>query len=452
MQSIISKLFLFILLITLTGAKVSYSQLSLTPGDFKTDTAKNKKEVKLNDFGLSEAKSPADWIQKSGIVISDLFIKSVQKMDTAKWSADFDDLEKQIQKITLDVLLVSTADISLKEIKDFESRANGMKKKLDGYADYLQKVVSVLIGRYDVASEISRESFNKVAGNDTAIQAVFKEELDLLVQSSDELKSAIIIQIKNAASKEKRRIELSFALAFVLELLNEKTDMWQEKVMVQNQPHLWNISGKDYPDFGTVFQNSFNFVYNSTVNYFRIVWVPSLMIKLLTVAVFVGVLFYFRNFRLRKKLDEYKEIDLKYINEFPWLVVTLVILTLIQFVFDYPPIILKQIILLIIMLIVSYIIFRKYIEKKYIPAYSVLFAYYILVKINDFILSASVYERIFYFLGIIPAVLMFMALISYSKKPFANQVFVTSLITFLILHLLTGFAGNLLGYVTLSKL
>ncbi len=451
MKRIFTKLFIVSAFLCFFITSDSYSQISLEQKQTNKDTASVEKP-KLKDFGISDSKTPAEWIQIASVIINDLFIKSVQKIDTTKWNAEFESLDKDILEITQEVVRVKNLNISLKEINDLESRALGLKNKLDYYSEDIKESSINLVNRYALASMINEDSFYKVIGKDSSLKVIFNDEFKSLKEAADTIKSMNLKQIKNLTVSENRRNELAITLAVVQEALKRKSVSWHIQIVTKDQPGLWNIFGTEYPDFGTVTYSSFNFVYNSFTIYFRNAWSSQLIAKLLFIIIFVAVLYYVGNFRIKKKLDGYNEINFEYINDFPRLIMFLVILTVFRYMFDYPPIILTQGILLITMIIVSYIIFQKYIERKYLVTYLFVFAYYILVKINDFILEPSLYERFFYFLSIVPAVLLIKAYRDFSRKPFGNIAFIKALILFLIVHFLFGFILNLLGYITLSKL
>jgi len=408
--------------------------------------------VQINDFGISDAKTPAEWIQIASVIINDLFIKSVQKIDTVKWKAEFQNLDKEIQELMQEVVRINKLNISLKEINDLESRVFNLKIKLNDYSEDIKNSSTELVSRYSLASLINEKSFLKVIGTDSSLKDIFNDEFKSLKDAADTIKTINLKQIQNLTVSENRRNELAITLAIGQEVMIRKSLNWHVQVVTQNHPYLWNMFDKDYPDFGTVASNSFNFVYNSFTIYFKNSWTSELFLRLLFVFSFVSVLFYIVNFRLRKKLNGFKDIKLEYINEFPWLIMFLILLKVSIYMFVYPPVILVQVNLLLTLLIVSFIVFRKYIRRKYRITYLVVFVFYLLIKINDFILEPTIYERIFYFLSIIPAALLVKALMDYSKKPFGNSAFIKTLFLFLIVHLIVGFVLNILGYVSLSKI
>lgn len=451
MKIMISKWLIFTAFLCLLISSESYSQISFAPKQTHKDTTSGTK-VQINDFGISDAKTPAEWIQIASVIINDLFIKSVQKIDTVKWKAEFQNLDKEIQELMQEVVRINKLNISLKEINDLESRVFNLKIKLDDYSEDIKNSSTELVSRYSLASLINEKSFLKVIGTDSSLKDIFNDEFKSLKDAADTIKTINLKQIQNLTVSENRRNELAITLAIGQEVMIRKSLNWHVQVVTQNHPYLWNMFDKDYPDFGTVASNSFNFVYNSFTIYFKNSWTSELFLRLLFVFSFVSVLFYIVNFRLRKKLNGFKEIKLEYINEFPWLIMFLILLKVSIYMFVYPPVILLQVNLLLTLLIVSFIVFRKYIRRKYRITYLVVFVFYLLIKINDFILEPTIYERIFYFLSIIPAALLVKALMDYSKKPFGNAAFIKTLILFLIVHLLVGFVLNILGYVSLSKI
>lgn len=453
MKNVFSKWLITAAFLCLLLATDSYSQISFVPKQTETekDTTSDTK-VQFYDLGISKTKTPAEWIQIASVIINDLFVKSVSKIDTTKWSSEFNDLDKDIQDILQEVIRIKPLNISIKEINDLESRALSLKFTLEDYSNDIKKSSTTLVNRYALASLINEESFHKVIGKDSSLKVVFRDEFKSLKEAADTIKTINLYQIKNLTVRENRRNELAITLAVIQEVLKKKSLNWHITVITQDQPYFWNMFGKDYQDFGTVISNSFNFIYNSFAIYFKNTWSSGLFLKLIIVFIFVSVMFYIFNYRLRKKLDNYKELNLEYLNDFPWLIMFLVLLLILNYSFNYPPVILTQVNLLFTMIIVSIIIFRRYIERKYLISYMVVFVFYILFKINDFILEPSVYERILYFLSIIPAVLCIKALWDFSKKPFANSAFIKALLIFLIVHFLAGFVFNIVGYVTLSKI
>jgi potassium-dependent mechanosensitive channel len=457
MKGIFTKTVITAVLLFLLFTAESFSQVTLftqnkaeKKDEKKSDTTAVSKQ-QVEDFGIASAKSPAEWIQKAGLIVNEQFIKAVQKIDTTKWSADFDRFNTEVGMLFSEVIKTSQLNISLKEIKDYDSRAQGLKHDLNKYSEEIKRELSVIISRYTVLSLINEESFDKTIGKDSAIISTFIDEYNDLKASADTLRAMNLRQIKNLTVREDRRNELSITLAFTLEIIKQKSMQWHLNVLKQGEPPFWSMFGTEYASFGTVAVNSFNFVYNSFTNYFRNAWKPYLMFKLSLIIVIVGVLFYLRHFRLRKKLDDFKDLELEYINDYPWLIMLLSLLVLVYFAFAYPPVILTQLMLLIIMLVVSYILFSKYIDRKYLLTFTVVFVYYIFVKINDFILEPTIQARIFYFLSIIPAVLLVKAFIDFSKEPFGNSAFIKSMMIFLFVHFIAGFILSLIGYVDLGK-
>ncbi len=438
------------------GINYSFAQIIL-PAPEKKESKEEKKDStetkkdKPNDFGIIDAKSPAEWIQKASFLINGLFIKSVKKVDSLKWSADFDYLDKQILDITNEVVNLKNIDLSIKEIKDLNSRAHGLKSKLDLYSEDIKSVSTLLITRYNLASLINEESFLKVINKDTSLKTVFNDEFASLKESADTIKAKNLRMIKNLTVRENRKNELSITLAVVLEIIKQKSEKWQSKILTQDEPAIWNMFGKEYTPPGTILSNSFNFVYNSFTTYFRNQWSKIMLMKILLVIISIVLLFYYRNFRLKNKFNDFQDLNLEYINKFPWIIPFLAILFFIQFVFPYPPLILSQFILLLIMILVSYISYKKFNNRSYVIPYIVIFAYYILVKVNDFILEISIFERIFYFLSLVPVFYLIIMVKDINKNPFGNKRFVISLLVFLILHLLLGFFLNLIGMVAFCK-
>ncbi|MEI7485432.1 MAG: hypothetical protein WCK13_12045, partial [Ignavibacteriota bacterium] len=356
----LKKSLIAVLFILMLGMNYSFAQILLPApekkekADKKSDTTESKKDKPI-DFGISDVKTPAEWIQKASFIINDLFVKSVQKVDSVKWSADFDYLDKQIQDITSEIVKVKNVDLSIKEIKDLNSRAHGLKSKLDLYSEDIKSVSTLLITRYNLASLINEESFLKVINKDTSLKTVFNDEFASLKESADTIKAKNLRMIKNLTVRENRKNELSITLAVVLEIIKQKSVKWQSKILTQDEPAIWNMFGKEYTPPGTILSNSFNFVYNLFTTYFRNQWSKVLLLKILLVLLSVIILFYIRNFRLKNKYNDFQDLNLEYINRFPWIIPFLAILFFIQFVFPYPPLILSQFILLMIMILVSYI-------------------------------------------------------------------------------------------------
>ncbi|MCU0372992.1 MAG: mechanosensitive ion channel [Ignavibacteria bacterium] len=457
MKDIFTKTVIAALLLFLIFTAESFSQASLftqnkpEKKDEKNADTSAVSKLRTEDFGITSAKSPAEWIQKAGLIVNEQFIKVVHKFDTTKWSADYTRLESETDALLAEVMRTSQLNISLKEIKDYDSRAQGLKHDLEKYGEEIKGKLTEIINRYTVLSLINQESFEKTIGKDSVLKTTFLDEYKDIKESADTLRARNLLHIKNLTVRENKRIESSIKLAYALEVIKQKSVQWHLNVFKQNQPPFWSMFGTEYASFGAVAVSSFNFVYNSLANYFRNAWKPYLMFKLSLIIVIVGILFYLRHFRLRKKLDDYKDLELEYINDYPWLIMLLSLLVLVYFAFAYPPVILTQLMLLIIMLIVSYIMFSKYIDRKYLLTFAVIFVYYILVKINDFILEPTIQARIFYFLSIVPAVLLVKAFIDFSKKPFGNSAFIKSMMIFLFVHLIAGFILSLIGYVNLGK-
>lgn len=450
------KLLFALYIILVIGINCSYSQFVMPSQEKKAKEEINKdtteiNKVKLEDYGLSEVKTPAEWIQKASFIINDLYIKSVKKIDTVKWTADFNHLDLQIQEMTNEATRVKDVDLNIKEIKDLYSRAQSLNSKLDLYSDDIKKVSTMLITRYNLASLINEDSFMKVINKDSTLKIVFNDEFSSLKEAADTIKAKNLAFIKNLTVRENRKNELSIIMAIILEFTKQKSLNWQAKILTQDEPAFWRMFGKDYTPLGIVLNKSFNFVYNSAAAYFKNQWSKNLLFKIALIIIGVLSLFYYRNYKLRKKYESFKDLELEYVNNFPRIVPVLAILFFIQFVFPYPPLILSQFILLLIMTIVSYISYKKFNKSKYIIPYIVIFVFYIIVKLNDFILEITLAERFFYFLCIVPVYFLIILVKDINKNIEGNKTIAVTLIVFLIVHLVSGFVLNLIGMVALCK-
>lgn len=439
------------------GMNCSFAQMQLIgpekpdSNEEKKDTTE-KKEDKLNDYGISKEKSPAVWIQSATNIINDLLMKSVAKLDTTKWNDEMDNFSKESNVIMRDILWMKNRDLSIKEVKEIKSRLLTLKSKLDLTTEDIKKISNTIIERYTLASKINEESFNKVIGNDTALRRVFKDEFVSLIESADQLKGLNLEQMKSLTVRENRKNETAVLIAILIETINQSKTNWQKKALSQDEPEFWNMFGKEYPGSGEVYRKSFDFVYNSFTYYFWYSWKKGMTIKLIVLVLFVILLFYVFNFRLKQRLDNYGKIKLEYVKDFPWLLTFAFLMIALPIILVYPPVIVTQLILLVLMILVTVIVYRKYITKELVVPFLILFGFYLIIKVDDFILNITLLDRFLYFLTIVISVFLIRV---YWKNVYGKEndnLFVRVLLVFLIIHFASGFTLNILGWVTMSKI
>jgi len=451
------KLFIAALFLLLLGFNYSPAQTQIITTDktdkkeAKKDSVEKKKE-ELTDYGITNEKSPAMWIQSASNIINDLLLKSVEKYDTTKWNNEMDNFSKESNLLLQDILWMKDKNLSIKEIKEIKSRLLGLKTKLDVITEDIKRISNKIIERYTLASKINEESFDRVISKDTALKRVFNDEFKSLLESADQLKSMNLEQMKSLTIRENKKNESAVLLAILIESINQRKVQWQVKAMSQDEPEIWNMYGKDYPGTLDVFRRSFDFVYNSFTYYFQHSWKKGMTISLIISVILIMVLFYLFNFKLKKKLDDYGKIKLEYINEFPWIITFGFLMIALPIILVFPPVIITQIILLVLMILVSIIMYKRFIGQELLMPFLMVFAFYLFVKIDDFILEVTVLERILYLLSIIPVIYLGRYFVKHLSEKGNKSVFGLILIIFLIIHFFAGFVLNILGWVTMSKI
>jgi potassium-dependent mechanosensitive channel len=443
------KFCLFTLLIFLYGAEI-LPQSPLSPGYGKPDTAKILKSG-INDFGLSSSKTPAEWMQKAGFLVNDLFIKSVSAsstFDTAKWDGELEILDRHSQQIFNVMVASRDKKINLIELYDLEAQVNGVMTKVEKISEEIKKHSENYSDYYYLTTLVSEENFLKIMKNDTNLINIYRPEFEERNKTAGKIGGNFLKYLKVLSKIENTKNDILNGSLAVREMLGINVSTFQKKIFSRDEPELWNIFGKEYPSYGKVLYNSFTFALYSAGTYTVNSWNKNLPGKLLSLLIPAVLLLYF--YRLKRDNPGYLE-NLNYLKSYPLIISVIAFISLLNHALEYPPSIVSQFLVLVIMILVSIIIADKFIYKGFRKYYYVFFAYYVLITVNNFISESTFPERILFFLSIVPAfiIILYLSMEKILKRE-TGGLFIF-LLYFLLIHLLTGFVLNLTGMVALCR-
>lgn len=449
-----NKLFLFTLflftLLLLTNANEILPQQSLFTGQQASDTSITFKSA-INDFGLSASKTPAEWMQKAGYLINDLFAKSVttsSTFDTTRWDGELESLDRNSQRVFRVMVSAKDKKISLLELYDLEAQVNGVMTKLDRIAGEIKKYSDNYSDYYYLTTLVSEENFLKMTKNDSNLISVYRPEFEEKLKTAGNVGGNFLKYLKVLSRREKTKNGILNGSLALREMLAINIRTFQSKILTQDEPPLWGVFGREYTPYGSVLYNSFTFAYNSVSTYIEDSLGKNAAGKIISLLVPLGLLFYY--YRLRKTNSAAVE-NLNYLKSYPLLISGIVFLSLFKYALEYPPSAVSKLLTLAIMSLVSAVVIKRHLDREFRIHYCIFFAYYTLVTANNLFSEPSIAERILFFLSIIPAYITISYLRRERRMKRETGRLLTLLLYFLLLNLLAGFAFNLTGMAAMSR-
>ncbi|MBK9227344.1 MAG: mechanosensitive ion channel [Ignavibacteria bacterium] len=444
---ILPLLFLFYLLLGSISISTAQNLFSPYTGQKSGNTFIDKSNAKIQ-----VALTPSEWLQTANNQINELLLPAFAGLDSTQWNDEFERLREHDNVISQIILSSSERGISLKELSDLESQSRGIEYALMIIQEDISKVSNTFTDYHRRATALTEESFNKTLLNDTTLRDVYIDELNEIKRSSDTLRRyfASHLDVINTKQKENRTLILQNGLMHLT--IKEKIKEEQRKFTTQDEPVLWNIFAKSYSDYSTVLYNSYSMLYFSLTTYFAQTWSKKLPLKLFLILIAFLPLIYLKYLTRKGRQGEVEMMPLNYLNKYPVQICLIYMFALIQLSLEYPPLILNQLIYLFIVLITSLIVFKEFVGKELKAYYIIIFVYYLLIKLSDFISQISPAERILYALSIVPIYLTIKNFSKFTKDIRRNQNMVKFLMIFFLAHLITGFLLNVLGRVALSKI
>jgi small-conductance mechanosensitive channel len=440
-------LFLFNLLLGSISTSTAQNLFSPYTGQKGGNTFSDKNTAKIQ-----VVLTPSEWLQTANYQINELLLPAFAGLDSTQWNDEFERLKEHDNVISQIILSSTERGISLKELNDLESQSRGIEHALLIIQENISKVSNTFTDYHRRSTALTEESFNKTLLNDTALRAVYIDELNEIKRSSDTLRRyfASHLDVINSKQQENRSLILQNGLLHLT--IKEKIKEEQKKFTTQDEPVLWNIFARSYSDYSTVLYNSYSMLYFSLTTYFSQSWSKKLPLKLLLILIAFLPLIYMNYLTRKGRKAEVEIMPLNYLNKYPVHICLIYMLALIQLSLEYAPLILNQLIYLSIIVITNLIVFKEFVGKELKAYYVIIFVYYLLIKVSDFISQISPAERILYALSIVPIYLTIKNFSKFTKDLPRNQNMVKFLLIFFLAHLITGFVLNVIGRVALSKI
>ncbi len=440
-------LFLFNLLLGSISTSTAQNLFSPYTGQKSGNTFIDKNTAKIQ-----VALTPSEWLQTANYQINELLLPAFAGLDSTQWNDEFERLREHDNVISQIILSSTERGISLKELNDLESQSRGIEYALLIIQEDISKISNTFTDYHRRSTALTEESFNKTLLNDTALRAVYIDELNEIKRSSDTLRRyfASHLDVINSKQQENRSLILQNGLLHLT--IKEKIREEQRKFTTQDEPVLWNIFAKSYSDYSTVLYNSYSMLYFSLTTYFSQNWSKKLLLKLFLILIAFLPLIYLKYLTRTGRQGEVEMMPLNYLNKYPVHICLIYMFALIQLSLEYPPLILNQLIYLFIVVITNLIVFKEFVGKELKAYYIIIFVYYLLIKVSDFISQISPAERILYALSIVPIYLTIKNFSKFTKDLRRNQNMVKFLLIFFLAHLITGFVLNVIGRVALSKI
>jgi small-conductance mechanosensitive channel len=342
-------------------------------------------------------------------------------------------------------------NMSLKELYDLHSQSTAIGSEMQKIQIEIGDLSGTFGNYYNKVSKINEDSFNKIVGEDSATKSMYKNEFRMVSNFAETLKVGFTKYLNILGTKQLENRALIYKNSLMTLLIWEELKEQQKRIVIQDEPYLWNIFSRQYPNFGTVLRNSFDMVYTSLSTYFDYYLAKGIIFKLILIAIAFFPYFYLKHLRKKHGSQYVIDLPLDYLNKLPLLICLIFALVLLSFAIEYPPYALNQIMLLAVMTLTSVIVLKEFISREYRILFILIFLYYIIMRINDLITEPTIVERILYFLSIVPAFLVIRFFSAFLQNVVRNKEAVRILMFFLLAHLLAGFFLNLFGRVALCR-
>jgi potassium-dependent mechanosensitive channel len=393
-------------------------------------------------------RSPSAWLQSTLDRLNSIENSLLSEKDTTSFKEQQELFAKGLETTTSSIPELE-ANPNLRRFFNTRNRLNLINKDIENEKNNIRQYTTELYYHLDYIHGIRYDSAWNHYLADSSLQSSYSDEFNLLRSRVNEVDSLCQGKLNQYVQIEKTFNEQSL---YTLKLKNRLTgdiNKIRSKVMHAEEPPVWAMGLKKYPEFIDVLIKTAKIKFKALTDYSKSSLFELILMRIL-VLIFASLPVLYMKRIFKNGPETIYTSSFRYVHKHTAYLAAPIVLVFAPLLFQFPPMIFLDILLVSLVIAVSVITLRdiKTLNKYYIIG---LLVYYIILKLFNVFTDTTIAERIFLSLSILVFAGSVIFIKNINRHNIRYKFLVRLLAGFCALHLLAGWIFCCLGNLILGK-
>lgn len=401
-----------------------------------------------NEAHLPALKLPSDWIRYSTKIIFNATKELGKISDATILEKDINGLNDNSNKLKLDHKEIQSQS-NLRNFYNIRNQFGLLIEQSNRFNKKLKKTNAILIHQRQLIDALLHHSLVNAVLNDSIASFENTAQFKKLFLSLDSLKNKFVLLQKAYA------LNISFCTYIILsakeedEIINREMDDITRNLLHPEELSFLHLAENNYPAFWPTFKTTCSQRLDLLLSYSKAsLW--DLILLRVVVLLFAFVPLWYVKKIYRKNEGTIYTQHFRYVHNHTALMAPTIMLILAPLLFHYPPMLLLDMLFITIAFSVMTIVSKenKALKKMYVFG---LLIFYVLLKIDNLIITVTLVDRIIFSLSIFMLPILFKLLKWVKLHVEEHRLLLITMLSWVIALVFLGWIFNLSGNFILSK-